>query len=905
MKAIVLLLIACMGLQGVNAQQCTLGGHVKDSGGKPLSFATVALLQPSDSTLSYFGITDDDGAFLIKAINKGEYLLQVAVMGYNTFYKQLQLPLPGNSIEDIVLKEKSNVLKEVQVSGEKIPFLLKKDTVEYNAGAYKVKPDATVEDLLKKLPGVEVDKAGNVKANGKDVTKVLVDGKEFFGDDTKVATKNLPSDAISKVQVFDKKSDQSLFTGIDDGERERTVNLLLKNNKKSGYFGDVQAGGGTGDHFKLNGKLYRFTKKTQLAALGMINNINQFGFTFNDYINFRGGLRSLMDGNGSVNLRLNDNMPINFGQPEPGFITSAAAGLNYSYEWSKTNVLNISYLGNGADKKIDEISVTRNFTNNGAFVVDEHNDEQSRDQAHRLNINWRAQPDSSIQVNANANAELNYSRIDRSKLSHSTLNDMVMNDLDSRLNGNGQNLVLGAKLSVVKKSKGEWPVLKLHSDVSYEKGLSSSQWNNLATYLPASPVSDQQHRDNHTEYLAYSAGGAVVRHIGKGYYAEGDVTAGIDRDGLNRVQGVLPEVPVDSLSSNFNRTYKYARPSLALRKSTEDVQFNIGLKSEMGTMQAGLPDRHYQYLLPFAFWQNDYSTGKEINISYNSRVTLPTARQMFPIADRTNPLYIIQGSTTLKPEYLHQLVVNWHNFDQFNFTSLFVNADLRYTANKIAMARNVNPDLTQVATYVNIDGCYTAEGAVEYTTPIRKLGVNTIVGFDENYSRMTAPVNDQPNINNTFTHELSLRFNNSKREKIDAEIGGSAAISTARYSIDKTLDNDYYKYSGTAKISYQPVDYLYFKTEADISYYDALNFSKPVMIPLLNAEISWYFLKAKRGVLTLEAFDLLNKNINIRRISQLNYLQETQSNIIGRYVMLSFKYRLNMLGGNSDKIRIN
>lgn len=898
MRAYVLLLAACFAAAVAHAQQYTLGGNVKNETGAPMPFATVALLQPSDSTLAYFGVTDEEGAFLIKAISKGDYLLQVATMGFTTFYKTVQVPVAGNNAGDIVLREKSKLLQEVQVSAEKIPFLVKKDTIEYNAGAYKVKPDATVEDLLKKLPGVEVDKAGNVKANGRDVTKVLVDGKEFFGDDPKVATKNLPSDAINKVQVFDKRSDQSLFTGIDDGERERTVNLLLKDNRKSGYFGDVQAGGGTGDHFRLNGKLYRFSKRTQFAALGMVNNINQFGFTLDDYINFRGGLRSLMDGSGNVALRFNNNMPVNFGQPQPGFITSGAAGVNYTYEWSKDNILNVSYLGNGADNKLNEITATENFTANDPFFVDQHINEHSQNQAHRINMSWRARADSSTQVSLNGNAEITGSQTARKNRSRSSLNDVVLNELDSRLDDERRTLGAGGRFTFVKKYKTKWPVLRLHSDINFEKGITNTKWNNLATYLASGVVNDRQYQDNQTAYVSFSAGGALVRNTGNGYYVEADMTGGTDRDALNRVQGQQSETPLatDSLSRNFARSYNYMRPSLTLRKHTEDVQFSAGLKLENGMPGAASAGNSYRYLLPFASWQYEYKQGKEVRLSYNSSINLPSARQMFPIADRTNPLYVIYGNTLLKPEYLHELAANWHNFDQFDFTSVFANINLRYTADKIILARSINPDLSQLATFVNTKGNYTVVGRAEYSMPVRKIGINATIGISENYNRAVVPVNHVENINNTFTHEVNLTLANRKKEKIEAEISGSAAISSARYSLDRALNNDYYKYSGIARISYRPVSYLYFMAEADISYYDALNFSQPVTIPLLNAEVSYFFLKAKRGVLTLEAFDLLNRNTSIRRISQLNFLEEIRSNIIGRYVMLSFKYRLSLMG---------
>ncbi len=214
-----------------------VSGKISDSMGEPLNGASIALLNTEDSTLATFAISNK-GEFVIRDVQAGSYILQASMMGYYTEYRYVEVPLPGQDMLYLRLKnnERTTLMNEVVISGERIPIRIKGDTLEYNAGSYKVKPNAVVEDLLRKLPGVQVDKEGNIKSMGKDVTRVLVDGKEFFGDDPKVATKNLPADAVDKVQAFERQSDQSFFSGIDDGDREQTLNLLLKPDKKDRVF---------------------------------------------------------------------------------------------------------------------------------------------------------------------------------------------------------------------------------------------------------------------------------------------------------------------------------------------------------------------------------------------------------------------------------------------------------------------------------------------------------------------------------------------------------------------------------------------------------------------------------------------------------------------------------------------
>ena len=276
--AAVLLLFATQSF----GQTWDLTGALYDDQAEPLAAGTVVLLNPADSTMEFFGITNTRGQFEIKNIREGSYLLQASYMGFRTFYNPIRIPrAEGPDVGDIVMRPLPVNLEGAEVVGEAVPLQIQGDTVVYNAAAFKTRPDAMTEELLKKLPGVEVDRAGNIKALGEDVNTVYVDGKEFFGSDPTVATRNIPADAIDKVKVYDKKSDQAEFTGIDDGTRNKTLNLELKEDKKKGVFGDVLAGYGSDQYYKASGKVYRFSDKVQMAGLAMINNVNEYGFSFN------------------------------------------------------------------------------------------------------------------------------------------------------------------------------------------------------------------------------------------------------------------------------------------------------------------------------------------------------------------------------------------------------------------------------------------------------------------------------------------------------------------------------------------------------------------------------------------------------------------------------------------------
>lgn len=325
-----------------------LQAQVVDTLGQPLNSATVMLLHQKDSVMANFGLTDSEGLFSIKKIEAGQYILQITYIGYENYSKNIELnPTTGNlDLGQIILKPAIANLNEVTVTEQHIPLRMNDDTLEYNANAFQTRPGAVVEDLLKKLPGVEVDRQGNIRAQGEQVQQVMVDGEEFFGNDPKIATKNLPADAVDKVQVFDRKSDFAEFSGIDDGNEQKTINLQLKDDKKKGYFGNITAGYGTEDRYAGKFNVNRFGKKMQTSVIGMANNINEQGFSFNDYINFMGGIGNLIAGGGGA-VRLNSSdIGIPLGMNQNGITTTWAGGANLSYKLSKKTKLNGSYFYN-------------------------------------------------------------------------------------------------------------------------------------------------------------------------------------------------------------------------------------------------------------------------------------------------------------------------------------------------------------------------------------------------------------------------------------------------------------------------------------------------------------------------------------------------------------------------------
>jgi len=578
-------LLGCILAPGLHAQS-GVKGTVQDSSGTALPSATVMLMQAKDSVLQRFGLTDPEGNFELKRLPSGSYLLRITYVGYQMYSEEVKLSGGSDVMElpIIQLAEQSTDLDAVTVVGERNPVEIKDDTIAYNANSFQVQPNAAVEDLLKRLPGMEVDRDGNVKAQGEDVQRVLVDGKEFFGDDPKIATKNLPADAVDKVEVFDQKSDQAEFTGIDDGQREKTINLKLKKDKKKGQFGTITAAYGDQGRYQGKATISRFSPKTKLSFIGNLNNINEQGFGINDYINFMGGMRNLRGGGGRFG---GGGVPLDFGQ-NTGVATTGAAGLNLNHEFSDKVELNASYFLNHLDKLTLTNSQQETFLRDESFFTNTEERQQDLNTNHRLNLRLDADLDSlqSLRLRSNftySNTELSSfsesaSRTDEGNLQNASEQDNT--NEGQRLNGTA-NLLYRRKF----KTAGRTFSLNLNYGVgdTQSDGLNTSE--NLF-YDPADPMAAPRIQRLNQEFLqdngndSYGLRAVFTEPIGRGKFLEAsysynenqnDVSREVfDIDGENRVFN-------QQLSNIYNSIYNFNRGGLKLLMNKLDWTLTMGL----------------------------------------------------------------------------------------------------------------------------------------------------------------------------------------------------------------------------------------------------------------------------------------------------------------------------------------
>ncbi len=916
MRYLFALFISMLVLTGYT-QPHSITGEVVTDDDAPLMLGTVALLATKDSTLQFFGITNQEGRFDIGNIRKGEYLLQISFMGFETLYRPVSIPLTDNTIGRVKMQAKLVAMEEVRVVSDYVPIAFRGDTTEYNAAAFQLKPDATTEELLKKLPGVEVDRAGNIKALGEDVKRVMVNGKEFFGNDPKVATKNLPADAIEKVQIYDRTSEESMFTGIQDGSRERTINLALKEDHKNGIFGNVTAGGGTGDHWLGNGRAYRFTGTTQSALLGMANNVNQSGFSFDDYMNFSGGALGMFQG-GSTQIRIasDGSFPINFGQPVSGLLTSGAGGANFSYSKQENQRVFMSYMGTTSTKELVQSTNSQNFLQGSSYSQLEELLETDKNEAHRFNFGLRTRLDTASNLVIDGNLALLGGDNQRIAETQNLLGGGVIST-QSRISGSISDRFAGnASGSYVRKLNYARTLLKITGNGSISQGITEQALINEINYAISTIGSETRIRqiqdlDQSNRQLTLAA--AVTQKIGQLTYLEPEIRAAVAADLLDRsqAQGFFDAIimPVDSLSPNFRRDHHWLRPRMALVRNTQKVRFSLALQLETGTIDKHLNGQNigqigYTYLLPFVRYENQYKPGRRLISQLTSMVNAPGAAQLVPVVNNSNPLSLFYGNPNLRPELNYRLNLSWMVFDQFSFTSLMTMISGSYTKDKINWDRTIANNLSVVSTMTNVESDWEARANIDFSTPIRPLGMVVRLNLEERWNRGINLINQSENIYTNLTHRGSISLNNRKKEKWDTNTGIEARFTRARYSLQSNYNNHYLDLSWFGDVRYTPSQNWNYSLKADLANYTDRAFGEAILIPLLHAEVSRYFLKNRRGTLTLRGYDLLDKNNIVQRLSEQNYLREVRSNSIGRYFLLSFTYRLSQFGNESKGIDI-
>jgi hypothetical protein len=919
MKKIYLLLVIILpGLVSV-AQKGSVKGTLTDTLVKqPVAAATLTLLSRKDSSLVSFTMTDNKGAFELSGLVNGEYRLLITHVNYHGANKFFSISDAQKTVDlgSIILHDQSQVLSEVIVTAEAPPVTLIGDTVQYNAGSFRTPPNSSVEQLLKKLPGVKVEKDGTVKAQGQEVKRVLVDGKEFFGTDPKVATRNLPADAIDKVQVYDKSSDQAQLTGFDDGNSEKTINLKLKKDKKKGWFGKAMAGGGTDERFEGRFNLNSFKGARQFSAIGMANNTNAEGFSFMDMMNFSGEM-SRMRGGGTMTINMSDNNSVpGMGNNNSNIRTIWGGGLNYNNIIGNNVDFTSNYFYNHYNPKTQSEIQRQNFLPGSTYLSNQNSFSDNINNTHRVNLGADIKIDSfhSIKINPSFGYQKNNSATIRNyeniALDGKTLSEGFS---DTRSNSDGYNFRNDLLFRKKFRQKGRTLSLSLQTSLNGTSGDGSlSSVNDFYDRNGGFDRTDTLNQLNTTEsdLKSYNVRLAYTEPIFKKTLLElsvgksnsvstsDKITWDFNRktskfDSINRM-----------LTNNFRNEYGYtsagARLLMQLKKATLIAGVSWQQADLEGKIISGIKDsvigKSFNNLLPNARLQYRFTRYKTLTLTYTGATNQPSLSQLQPVPDISDPFNIKEGNPDLQQEYSHNMQLNFMSVNPFKNKNLFAFVTARKTNNKIVNFDTIDSVGRRTTRPVNVDGVYDVNGDINLGLPVRFLKGSINFGVNGGYNKGAQFINGAKNDINTLRVGPDVRLDMVLTSKFDLAITAGYDYNSSKYSLQSANNTKYFTQTYGADMNWQLPKQFYFATEFTytINTNRAQNFNTSV--PLWNASISKLFLRYNRGELKLTAFDLLNQNIGISRTSNSNYIEDRKVVTLQRYFLLSFTFSLTRTG---------
>lgn len=886
------------------AQQFDVRGIVVDSARKPVSGAMVVALTHTDSVIAAFATSGGAGSYLLRRLAPGNYILQVTQIGSKPYRRNFTLGAAAFTADTVVMMGAGPVkLNDLVVSAEHVPIVNKPDTLEFNAAAFKTRLNATVEELLKRLPGVIVGSDGAITAQGRTVQQVLVDGKEFFGTDPKMATRNLPAAAVDKVQVLQKKSDAAEFSGIDDGQDRTTVNLVLKPNARVGYFGRAVAGAGPAprvdaafagskaDNARYTGalNLNRFSPVTQLSLIGNRNNVGQSGFSFSPVIDMGGGRGS--GGAGSLG---------------GGFSETMALGLNGSRQFAKNSWLRGSYFLSTADNR--QQAFTDDQLLQGASISANRHETattQADNTSHRVNMNAQHAFNAWNQLRFRGNFSGGTSSSDNMSQQETLHPDgTFQNSANSRVATTGDNLSGDGRFTFSKRFNQAGRSLiaeawgELSSPDQRSHLTSTTNFSDGAGGATTRDLLQSQHRDSRTFTTGQRLG--LTEPLGKGKVLElyGQHRA-ISEDQTYDVNDLVggTSIPNTDLSRAFERTYSYLQGGTRFSHNSQALRWVVGAEVQTSDLQGTILGRNesidngFTNFLPSANLRYQVNQGSNFSVNYRTSTRDPSLSELQPFVDNTDPLRTYAGNPNLTPQYQHSLRTDFRRFDQFTFRSVYAYANVGYNRNQIVQSRLVDAQGRQTVMPINLGDGWNGDFGGSLGTPIRSLGTQVDLEYGYNRSVGQELVNNVENQSTTSAHNIGIRLQNRAKEVFDVSAGARWGFNKVAYSINSTLNQSYLNSTYYGEGTWFLSKALSANASANYQVYDQTLFGPRDNILMLGASIGMQVL-GNRGEFRILGVDLLNESNGVSFSSSSSYIRQRQTPTLGRRVMLQFSYQV-------------
>lgn len=904
----------------------SIKGSVLDTAsGTALTNASISVLNSKDSTLVKFTRADAKGDFSLIKLKEGNFILLLTYPDFADYVETFSLSAaePEKNFGKLKMILKARLLEEVIVKGTVAQMTIKGDTTEFNAAAFNIEANSKVEDLLKQLPGIQVDKDGKITAHGQAVNKVLVDGEEFFGDDPTLVTKNIRGDMVDKVQLYDKKSDQATFTGIDDGERIKTINIKLKEDKKQGYFGKLDGGTGNDEFNQGQAMFNKFKGKRKFSAYGTFGNTGKTGLGWQD--NNKYGTSNIQVVEGGIMISGGEDSGLdsyNGKYNGEGIPLVRSGGLHYDSKWKEDKYsINMNYKTGSINVTGDKNSLNQNNLPTGII---NSNTDQAID-----NFMFRQKLDGTFLVKLDTTSELKITVDGTLKNTESNNNYLTsgfrgngtsINQSKRRLSNNGDQTLFNANALWTKKLKKKGRTLSLTLAHQFDEDDANGFLNSENSFYNTQGILDSirlidQYKTNLTRSSAFNSNLAYTEPLSKSFsvilnYGLNLGTSIAERESYNK-SGTGKYDLLDKEFSNdyeLNQTANQAGAVFNYRKNKNVVNFGTRLSAvdfkQTDRHTGNVYQRDFLNWLPQASFQHNFSKQKSLEIRYNGNTTQPTLNQIQPIKVNTDPLNIILGNPDLKPSFRSGFNLSYYSYKVLSDQSMYFR--LNYSTNYNAIVNNTNTDAAGKSTFqaVNLADKNPASFSFygNYGQKIPGTEFRYGMNFNTNsnsYFNMINTVLNQTKSNN-YSAGLSLQRYTQKKIEFYFSIGPEYI--TNESSLQKQINNNGWGANSWFELVLYLPNKFKILSNANYKYQEKTqSFNQDFNRLIWNTTLTKSFMKEESLKLSITGNDLLNQNTGFSRMATSNMISQNNYTTIKRFFMLSLSYDLNHMGGGQQK----
>ncbi|MES2774051.1 MAG: TonB-dependent receptor [Bacteroidota bacterium] len=907
----------------------------------PLADATITLVNETDSVAVAYTVADKEGAFELKNIDSGSFILSVSNIGFAEFTKNIRITPTVFVIDlgSINLVADTSTVMNVIVKAPSI--LIKKDTVEFKASAFKTKLNANVEDLLKKLPGVEVDKDGNITSQGEEITKIYVDGKEFFSNDPKLATKNLTAELVESIQVFDDMSDQAKFTKMDDGSRARTINIKLKKDRKKGIFGRSDLSVGSKERYSGNASFNMFNNKTQLSVVGGANNVNKLGFSSNDLIGNIGGMTGFSGGGGGGNRGGgggnrgggggNRGGGGGGGNAGNGNTASWNGGVNFRDNWGTKLMVAGNYFVSSNTVTNRSNSFRQTFFPNDSIT---YTSNDSYDKNTSLNNNFSLRVEYFIDSMNSLLITPTLSWQNSTSLSFDSVLTMAgqldktskaITSIRSRTNErNGYNV--GNNLLYRHKFKKLGRTFTIGWNTGYNNSEGEGFNESPYTYFNKDGTinylrNQQQRNDQNTSSFSNTISTSFTEMLGVGKvfeinYAYSNTQSTSDRKTFDFNSRTGDYDSVNKQQTNyFENGFVSSRMGANYRVKKEKYDYQLGGAVQIASLENmshrattgkdSMMKQQYTNFFPNASFNYNLGTRKSIRFSYRGSTRAPGITQLQDVVDVSNPLNYRSGNPDLKQEFNNNFNFSYNTFNVSNFMYFNGTISAGNISNRIVNSTDTLNRYVLITKPVNVDGAWNFSFNGTIGIPLKKVAtgkkspMNLNLTTTYRYNRDVSMLYKQTLFNYTSTISQRINFNYNVDNKFDLGTSARLSYNNAKYSVNSNLNNKYFSSTYSLDMTVTVVKNFLFTTDFDYFMNTGRANGFNQSIPIWNASVGRYLFAKKNAEIRFSVVDLLNQNKSIGRNIGENYFEDTYTQVLSRYFMLTFSINLNKFGGRT------